>query len=61
VATAPLGDDRHQKERVSNGLGAECNCAECQDKVNRLGRWVTSLVSGSREQIRREAEAAIGF
>ena len=31
------------KERVSAWLGAPCGCAERQEKMNRLGRWVESF------------------
>lgn len=34
------------KERVSSWLGKECNCAERQEKLNKLSEWATSVFKG---------------
>ena len=40
------------EERVSAWLGAACGCSARRDKLNRLGSWASSFLSGSpTEQI----------
>jgi hypothetical protein len=38
------------KERVTRWLGRPCKCRERQEKLNQLGRWMASLVSGKLEE-----------
>lgn len=35
------------EERVSNWLGAPCNCAERVEKLNQLGNWASKVLSGA--------------
>jgi hypothetical protein len=35
------------EERVSAWVGGECGCAARKEKLNRLGAWATSFLSGS--------------
>lgn len=35
------------EERVSNWLGAPCNCAERVEKLNQLGNWASRVLSGA--------------
>jgi len=37
------------EDRVSRWLGAPCNCAERVDKLNKLGQWASSILSGKQE------------
>jgi hypothetical protein len=40
------------QERVSSWIGGECGCAARQEKLNRLGAWAASFLSGApTEQI----------
>lgn len=41
-------------ESVSAWIGAPCKCPERREKLNRLGRWVNSILTGSQS----EADAA---
>jgi hypothetical protein len=46
------------EERVRKWVG-DCGCKERKERLNRLGRWISSLVSGDRQTVQREAEQAI--
>ena len=39
------------EERVSNWLGAPCNCAERVEKLNQLGNWASRVLSGAMNAI----------
>lgn len=48
------------KERVSQWLGAPCNCQERQEKINALGSWVKRTISGKVADAKSYLEKIIG-
>lgn len=62
AAAALLSSVGITKERVNNWIGAECGCAERQEKMNKFGAWVHKAVTGGfigDEHARTELEAAM--
>lgn len=44
------------EERVSNWLGAPCNCTERVEKLNRLGEWASKILKGQTTEPPFQAE-----
>jgi hypothetical protein len=44
------------KERVTKWIGAECGCAERQEKLNRLHLWAKGVLSGKSPDATAEFE-----
>lgn len=58
-ASAALARIGITKDRVERWLGRPCGCAERQEKLNRFGDWMKSLVSRTPAEQREDLDKLI--